>query len=78
MFEGMMTIAVVAVVIGVVFLLFGPFFTVNQQTAAIVQRFGRFARVAQPGLNFRVPLIETINHVDGVLGVEVGRETELP
>jgi regulator of protease activity HflC (stomatin/prohibitin superfamily) len=41
-------------------MMFGPFFTVNQQTAAIVQRFGRFTRVAQPGLNFRVPLIEMI------------------
>src|SRR4051812_25926737 len=43
-----------------IFLMFGPLFTVNQQTAAIVQRFGRFIRVAQPGLNFRVPLIEVI------------------
>ena len=43
-----------------VVMMFGPFFTVNQQTAAIVQRFGKFTRVAQPGLNFRVPLIEMI------------------
>src|SRR3954449_4220410 len=43
-----------------VFLMFGPFFTVNQQTAAIIQRFGKFVRVAEPGLNFRTPLIETI------------------
>ena len=43
-----------------VFLMFGPFFTVNQQTAAIVQRFGKFVRVAHPGLNFRTPLIEVI------------------
>jgi regulator of protease activity HflC (stomatin/prohibitin superfamily) len=43
-----------------IFLMVGPFFTVNQQTAAIVQRFGKFARVAEPGLNFRVPMIEVI------------------
>src|SRR5262249_32555800 len=41
-------------------MMFGPFFTVSQQTAAIIQRFGKFVRVAQPGLNFRTPLIETI------------------
>jgi len=35
-------------------------FTVNQQTAVVVQRFGRFARVAMPGLNLKVPLVETI------------------
>jgi regulator of protease activity HflC (stomatin/prohibitin superfamily) len=35
-------------------------FTVEQQTAAILQRFGRFMRVARPGLNFKVPVIETV------------------
>jgi regulator of protease activity HflC (stomatin/prohibitin superfamily) len=49
-----------AVMLFGIFLLFGPLFTVNQQTAAIVQRFGRFVRVAQPGLNFRLPVLETI------------------
>lgn len=44
----------------VIVLMFGPVFTVDQQTAAVVQRFGKFARVALPGLNFRIPLIETI------------------
>ena len=38
-----------------IFLMFGPFFTVNQQTAAIVQRFGKFVRVAHSGLNFGRP-----------------------
>ncbi|SIO65975.1 Regulator of protease activity HflC, stomatin/prohibitin superfamily [Singulisphaera sp. GP187] len=58
--EGLVGMLVVMVVLGVIFLMFGPLFTVNQQTAVIVQRFGKFARVAQPGLNFRIPLIETI------------------
>ena len=43
-----------------VILMFAPFYTVEQQTAAIVQRFGKFVRVAYPGLNLRIPLIETI------------------
>lgn len=60
MFESMIGFLFFAVAIAVIVLIFGPFFTVNQQSAAIVQRFGRFARVAQPGLNFRIPLIETI------------------
>jgi regulator of protease activity HflC (stomatin/prohibitin superfamily) len=50
----------VIVALVLMFLAFGPFFTVNQQTAVIVQRFGKFARVAQPGLNFKTPFIETI------------------
>lgn len=49
------------VVVGVLLLigLFG-FFTVSQQTAAIVERFGRFKRIANAGLNWRIPLIDRI------------------
>ncbi|HUO94387.1 MAG TPA: SPFH domain-containing protein [Rhizomicrobium sp.] len=45
------------------FLLIGllsGFFTVQQQTAAIVERFGRFLRTARPGLNFKVPYIDYV------------------
>jgi regulator of protease activity HflC (stomatin/prohibitin superfamily) len=38
----------------------GSFFVVNQQTAAVIQNFGKFVRVAGPGLNFKLPFIETI------------------
>ncbi len=56
----MLGVLLVLIVLGVVFLAIGPLFTVNQQSAAIIQRFGRFIRVAEPGLNFRIPLIEMI------------------
>jgi regulator of protease activity HflC (stomatin/prohibitin superfamily) len=36
------------------------FFVVQQQTAAVVQSFGKFARVAMPGLNTRIPIMETV------------------
>lgn len=35
-------------------------FTVKQQTAAVIQHFGKFSRVAQPGLNFKIPLVESV------------------
>jgi regulator of protease activity HflC (stomatin/prohibitin superfamily) len=35
-------------------------FTVGQQTAAVVQRFGKFVRVATPGLNFKTPWIDWV------------------
>lgn len=38
----------------------GTIFTVQQQTAVIVQRFGKFTRIYQAGLNFKIPLIEQI------------------
>ncbi len=34
--------------------------TVKQQSAAIIQRFGKFVRVANPGLNFIIPFIENV------------------
>jgi regulator of protease activity HflC (stomatin/prohibitin superfamily) len=40
-------------------LLFG-FFTVEQQTNAIVERFGKFNRIAHPGLNWRIPFVDRI------------------
>jgi regulator of protease activity HflC (stomatin/prohibitin superfamily) len=35
-------------------------FTVQQQTAVVVQRFGKFARIYKAGLNFKIPFIENI------------------
>ncbi|MBK8566275.1 MAG: SPFH domain-containing protein [Saprospiraceae bacterium] len=35
-------------------------FTVKQQTAAIVQRFGKFHSIRQAGLHFKIPFIDTI------------------
>lgn len=44
----------------IAFLLYISFFTVEQQSAYIIERFGKFIRIAAPGLNFKIPLIETI------------------
>src|SRR4051812_39014303 len=39
-------------------LLLGSFFTVPQQSMVIVERLGKFSRVAKPGLNFKIPLLD--------------------
>jgi regulator of protease activity HflC (stomatin/prohibitin superfamily) len=56
------------------------FFVVRQQSAAVVQRFGKFVRVAHPGLNVKIPLIEAISgHVSlrvDQLEVKVETKTE--
>ncbi|MCK6484674.1 MAG: SPFH domain-containing protein [Phycisphaerae bacterium] len=44
----------------VLVLFFSGLFTVEQQTRAIVERFGKFSKIAGPGLNFKVPLIDRI------------------
>ncbi|MDP3646158.1 MAG: SPFH domain-containing protein [bacterium] len=39
---------------------FGSFFTVQQQSIAIVERLGKFVRMSKPGLNIKIPLIEHV------------------
>jgi regulator of protease activity HflC (stomatin/prohibitin superfamily) len=41
-------------------LILGNFFTVDTAQAAVITRFGRFLRVANPGLNWKLPFIDNI------------------
>jgi regulator of protease activity HflC (stomatin/prohibitin superfamily) len=41
-------------------LVLGNFFTVNTAQVAVITRFGRFLRVANPGLNWKLPFIDSI------------------
>jgi regulator of protease activity HflC (stomatin/prohibitin superfamily) len=36
-------------------------FTVSQQTAAVVERFGKFKKIANAGLNIKIPLIDRVS-----------------
>ncbi len=39
---------------------FGSFFTIEQAHAGVVQRLGKFSRIAQPGLNFKIPYLDAV------------------
>lgn len=54
---GLFTLIVIIVVIA---LLLDGFFIVRQQTNAVVERFGKFNRIANSGLNVKIPLIDRI------------------
>jgi regulator of protease activity HflC (stomatin/prohibitin superfamily) len=41
-------------------LVFSSFFTVNTAEVAVITRFDEFRRVAQPGLNWKVPFIDAV------------------
>ena len=41
-------------------ILFGAFFVVKQQSAAIVERFGKFTSVRQSGLQIKIPIIDRV------------------
>lgn len=55
---GTTTIIIIAVLL---FFLLSGLFVVKQQTAAVVERFGRFLSIRQSGLHFKIPLIERIS-----------------
>ncbi len=43
-----------------IIILFSSFFTVKQQTAVIVERFGKFLSIRQSGLQLKIPMIDRI------------------
>jgi regulator of protease activity HflC (stomatin/prohibitin superfamily) len=54
----MNTLIIVLVVVGIA--LFASIFTVEQQTCAIVERFGKFHRIAEPGFNAIIPIVDQV------------------
>ena len=50
------------IVLGLIFILiYGAFFIVKQQTAAIIETFGRFSSVKQSGLRLKIPIVQRIS-----------------
>jgi regulator of protease activity HflC (stomatin/prohibitin superfamily) len=43
------------------FLLFGSFFTINQGFIGVITMFGRYRRIARPGLRLKIPFLETVH-----------------
>jgi membrane protease subunit HflK len=57
-------IIIATIVLLVLILIIPIFFTVQTEEVAVIQRFGKFVRIAEPGLNVRIPWgIETIKKV---------------
>ncbi|RJQ70978.1 MAG: FtsH protease activity modulator HflK [Desulfobacteraceae bacterium] len=58
---GMILVAAFIVVAAVAY---SSFFTINTGSVGVVQRFGEFVRIAQPGLNFKLPF--GVEHVSKI------------
>lgn len=71
---------IIAIATIAVMLFFSSLVIVEQQKLVIVQRFGKFSRVLQPGLSFKIPVIElvagTVNLRIRQLDVRVETKTE--
>jgi regulator of protease activity HflC (stomatin/prohibitin superfamily) len=53
-------ILLVLVAFLVLYLIFGSFFTVNTAQVAVITRFGKFLRVAEAGLNWKRPFLDSV------------------
>src|SRR5579862_9863835 len=58
--ETLLLVPVAFIFIIVLSAILGSFFTVRTAQVAIVTRFGKFVRVAQPGLNWKTPFLEAV------------------
>ena len=54
------TIYLIPIIFFALIILISSFFVVKQQTAAIVERFGRFQSIRQSGLQLKIPLVDKI------------------
>ena len=52
-------ILIVLLVFGLLILL-SSFFTVKQQTAVVIERFGKFTSIRNSGLQLKIPIIDRI------------------
>src|SRR5918993_5214498 len=47
-------------IIVAVILFFGSFFTINQGYIGVITMFGKYRRIARPGLNMKIPILESV------------------
>jgi len=50
----------IIIIVLIILILFASLFTVKQQTAAILERFGKFNIIRQSGLHLKIPLIDKV------------------
>ncbi|MFA5124607.1 MAG: SPFH domain-containing protein [Patescibacteria group bacterium] len=66
----MATFWIILVIFVLIVLALASVFTVQQQSVAVIQRFGKFKKMSSSGLNFRIPLID---HIAGHIGLRINQ-----
>src|SRR4029077_7715041 len=56
----------------VLYLILGSFFTVRTAEVAVITRFGKFLRIAEPGLNWKRPFFDSVT---GTVSLRVNQIT---
>ena len=55
-----MDLSTYIIVFSIILLILSGVFVVKQQTAAVIERFGKFLAIRKPGLHIKIPLIDKI------------------
>ena len=55
-----MNLILIPFILFALIILFSSFFTVKQQTAAIIERFGKFQSIRHSGLQMKIPLVDRV------------------
>jgi regulator of protease activity HflC (stomatin/prohibitin superfamily) len=56
----MVSILLIIAAVILLYVILASFFTVRTAQVAVITRFGKFLRVAEPGLNWKVPLFDSV------------------
>ena len=56
-----MNITLPIIIVLTAIIIFAAFFMVKQQTAAIIERFGKFQSIRQSGLHLKIPLVDKVS-----------------
>jgi membrane protease subunit HflK len=80
LFGGLSKVLVVILVIVLIQVAYSSFYTIKPGERGVVLRFGKYSRTAPPGLNFKIPLVDTVTKVDieTVRKEEFGFRTKVP
>jgi len=80
LFSGIGKLLIIILVVILVQVIYSSFYTIKPGERGVVLRFGKYSKTAPPGLNFKIPLVDTVTKVDieTVRKEEFGFRTKLP
>lgn len=80
LFSGIGKLLVIILIVIVVQVVYSSFYTIKPGERGVVLRFGKYSKTAPPGLNFKIPLVDTVSKVDieTVRKEEFGFRTKVP
>ena len=66
-------VKIVVIVVVLLLLVSNSMYTINEQEQAVITTFGKASKVSEPGLHFKIPLIQQVTKVDTTIkGFAIG------